>query len=673
MDSATLSVAVAVAAYALVCLVIGVRSAAVTANASDFHIAGRNVSVFAYATAVTAAAFSGWTFISHPALIYAEGFQYAFVSLYAITIPLTAVIFFKRQWLLGKRFGFVTPGDMYANYFRSEGMRVIVFLVAVIIAVPIIAIQFHTTGTLVSFITDGRVTSIEGMWLLSAIVIAYATLGGMEAAARIGTFQFVFMWAGIVGLGLYVGHLAGGIEGISQAIGLLATIDTTRTPDDFSHYVAAPGVIQWVASGPAAQGGEWTAAMVLSYVAGFMGIMAAPAFTMWAFAAGDPRAQGHQQVWGSAFLMGGALIGFAAIIGITPHVLGADPLVNFNARDAALVQSLLPELRSAEDQSQLVLFLIRLVGEAYPFAVGALVLAALAAIQSTAATFITTTGAMASRDIVQSFLIPSASGTLQIMTARIFMLVTSGAALLLATFGLDWAILAGSIAVAIALQMWPALIAVCYVPWITRSAVILGLGVGILAVVATEKMGGQLAAMFGYALPWGRWPLTIHSALWGIGANLITVIVISAITQSRPLYEHRARFQSFLRDFGEVGRSARLLMPIGFVLTLAWLFFAIGPGLIIGNTLFGDPNDPDTWRVLFGMPSIWIWQLIAWASGVLLIWFLAFRLRLAGRLRTTLTPLTEDIGSMAVRTSPRRGAQAGRDGRAMGSAAQPAA
>jgi SSS family solute:Na+ symporter len=51
--------------------------------------------------------------------------------------------------------------------------------------------------------------------------------------------------------------------------------------------------------------------------------------------------------------------------------------------------------------------------------------------------------------------------------------------------------------------------------------------------------------------------------------------------------------------------------------------------------LFGAPNaGPSAW--LFGIPSLWAWQIIWWALGVLLIWLLAYKLEMS-------TPLSEEI------------------------------
>ena len=92
-------------------------------TARDYFLAGRGISIWVFVLAATATSFSGWTFMGHPGLIYRDGFQYAYASFYAVTIPFTGVMFLKRQWMLGKRYGFVTPGEMLSEYFKSDFIK----------------------------------------------------------------------------------------------------------------------------------------------------------------------------------------------------------------------------------------------------------------------------------------------------------------------------------------------------------------------------------------------------------------------------------------------------------------------------------------------------------------------------------------------------------------------
>ena len=86
------------------------------------------------------------------------------------------------------------------------------------------------------------------------------------------------------------------------------------------------------------------------------------------------------------------------------------------------------------------------------------------------------------------------------------------------------------------------------------------------------------------------------------------------------------------------------LIPAGVIITLVWFFFGIGPGAVIGNTCFGNPNDPTTW--IFGIPSIWAWQVLWWLLGVFMMWFLAYKLEMSTVPTKQITALREDIGDL---------------------------
>ena len=84
--------------------------------------------------------------MGHPGLIYRDGFQYAYASFYEITIPFTGVIFLKRQWMLGKRFGYVTPGEMLSDYFQGDMIRILVVVVALLFSIPYLGVQLGERG-----------------------------------------------------------------------------------------------------------------------------------------------------------------------------------------------------------------------------------------------------------------------------------------------------------------------------------------------------------------------------------------------------------------------------------------------------------------------------------------------------------------------------------------------
>jgi hypothetical protein len=223
------------------------------------------------------------------------------------------------------------------------------------------------------------------------------------------------------------------------------------------------------------------------------------------------------------------------------------------------------------------------------------------------------------------------------MYGRLGVILIVLAALVVASTSSDALVLLGGLAVAYGFQMWPALIAVCWWPYLTRQGITVGLIAGLIAVTLTESIGAQY-------MPWGRWPMTLHSAFWGILFNFSLALIISAMTQKQNEHEHRMIFHNFLRDHASLSPEKRGLIPVAWIATLTWFFFGIGPGAVIGNWVFGDPTNAETWT--FGMPSIWAWQLLWWLLGVGMMWLLAYKMELSTIPHKEVVALHEDIGDI---------------------------
>jgi Na+/proline symporter len=653
MDAKVVWLFVFVALYWTYCIFWGIKGALSARTASDYFVAGRQISVWVFILAATATSFSGWTFMGHPGLIYRDGFQYAYASFYAITIPFTGVLFLKRQWMLGKRFGFITPGEMLAYYFKSDAIRILVVLVALIFSVPYLGIQLRASGFLFSALTDGMLGIEVGMWLLSLVVILYVASGGLRAVAYVDSVQAVLLGGGIVVIGIIALTEIGGFGRLTDGIAALSQIDPetgkamfgATTPDGYSAYVAIPGVIQYslgLGSDTEPVGGLWTGMMILTYMFALMGIQSAPAFSMWAFGNKSPEPFAPQQVWASSLVIGFILVFFTAIQGIGAHFLGAD--TDFLQKFPELVNPVMQAglggidlLNSVGGGDMLVPQLVYLLSDTAPWLVGLLAVCALAAMQSTGAAYMSTAGGMVTRDLLKRFVIPNASHVQQKLFGRLGVFAIVFGALTVATTATDALVLLGGLAVAYGFQMWPSLIAICWWPFLTRQGVVAGLVAGLIAVTLTENIGAQF-------MPWGRWPMTLHSAFWGILFNFSIAILVSARTQNEEELRHRMVFHRFLREHAGLPENKRGLVPIAWIITLVWFFFGIGPGAVIGNWIFGDPNDASSW--LFGIPSIWAWQILWWALGVFMMWFLAYRMELSRIPHKEVEALHEDIGDI---------------------------
>lgn len=643
--------------YWAYCIFWGIRGARMARTASDYFIAGRKLSLWVFVLAATATSFSGWTFMGHPGLVYRDGFQYAYASFYTITIPFTGVIFLKRQWMLGKRFGYVTPGEMLSDYFQGDAIRILTVVVALLFSIPYLGVQLAASGYLFNVLTttdiypQGLVGENFGMWVLAIVVLIYVASGGLRAVAYVDTLQCVLLALGIVITGIIALNVIGGWDALNDAMARLGATSVAKWGTtqglgggDYNSYFAVPGVIQWTAGlgKETPVGGLWTGVMILTYMFALMGIQSAPAFTMWSFSNTNPAPFAPQQVWASSFGIGLILIFFTAIQGMAALFLGAQPQIN----EAGLAIANVIPLDVNVQPDALVPFYFNILAENWPWLIGLLAVCALAAMQSTGAAYMSTAGGILTRDLYKRYLNPGATHATQKLFGRLGVTFIVISALLVATYSKDALVLLGGLAVAFGFQMWVPLAGVCYIPWITRQGATWGLAAGLLAVTFTDSFGLTMLEAFGLQ-PWGRWPLTIHSAGWGILFNVLVCVLASAMTQSAQAHAHRMKYHNFLREHASLPQAKRHLIPVAWVVTLAWFFFGIGPGAVIGNDIFGAPDaGREGWT--FGIPSIWAWQILFWLLGVAMMWFLAYKMEMSSVPQAEVEALVEDIGDTSL-------------------------
>ena len=620
--------------YAAYCFFWGVRGSRYNSdNPDQFYLANRSISSWVYFFAATVATFGGLTVISQTSLVFYDGFQYVGTAFIAITVPLGSIFFFKRQWMLSRKFGYITPGEMYYDYYRSDTIRVISVLVTFFVAIPLLAVFFGATGFLVSNLTEGLISRDLSMWVVSLIVLFYVTRGGFKSIASVGVVQSWLYFLTVVLLGFIIYSFVGNFETFGQALAKIASTSISSWGNtngygggDYNGYFALPGVIQWVAGlgKNEAVGGPWTAMMIFTFTISFMGIVLSPSFSMWSYSAKNTKVFSYYQVWGSAVVIGLLLFIFSTYQGIGASLLGANPDINNNSLS---INNLLPEV-SRTEHTIILSHIISLMDKNALWFTGLLTVGLIAALQSTAATFLMTSGSIITRDLYKCYVNKDISWEKELAAARIIMLLIFLASLYIATFAKPAMVLFSGIAISIAFQFLIVLLGMVWFPWITRGAAIFGIIIGIIIVILTETIGQQIT---GNRLPWGRWPLTIHSGVWGLIFNVFVCFSISAFSNIAKIdvyRSHRQKFHDFLNDHMGLHPSRTKLRSFAYVIAIIWLFFGPGPGQILGNNFFGEPGGGyDAW--ILKIPSIWGYQLIWWFFGIGLIWFLASKMDLS--------------------------------------------
>ena len=612
------------------CLFWGARTLRKNSSPESYYLADRSISSWVFFFSATAATFAGITIITFPSLIYADGYSFLATAAIVITIPLGSILFFKRQWMLSRKYNLITPGEMYFKYYKSHTLRITILIIGLFFAVPFLGIIIGATGSMVEFVSAGELGRDSAMWVLTAVVLFYVVSGGFKSMISIGVVQSWLFFVLFISIGLGTYYYLGGLsffDDLATANSFISfgTWGSTQGygGGDLSGFFNVPGVIQWVGglgkNNPS--GGPWTAVMILSFTLSYMGIVLSPTFSMWSYSVKSPKSFYYYQIWGSGAIVGIFLFIFAALLGVGANLLGANPSINLNG---FALNQILPEL-DINNVSLLIFSFIGSLGSASPVLVGLLAICLIAALQSTLAAFLMTSGSMVARDLYRPYIDKEPSWKRELLVARLAMLLICLAALYLATFFETSLILLGGLAIAFGFQLFPVLLGMIWFPWITKTGATLGLITGMFFVILAETFGHKLT---GNALPWGRWPLTIYSGLWGLFFNVIVCFLSSAFSSNDVDKEHRKSFHDFMNDHMGIHPSRKKIKSLAYVLFLIWAFFSIGPGLIFGNLIFGSADlSYDNW--VMGIPSLWAYQIIWWAAGVLLIWFMANKLDLS--------------------------------------------
>jgi Na+/proline symporter len=578
MNAHTTWVYIFLGLYIIYCFYWGLKGYFTEKTSAGYAIAGRSIPFFAFLLAATAASFSGWTFIGHPGLIWRDGLAYAFASFYVLTIPITGTFFSKRTWLMGKRYGFITPGDMYAYYFNSEAIRFLVVLTAVLYSIFYSAVQLMASAALFNVIAGVPVTF--GAIFMAFIVWFYVCTGGLKASTWVGVIQFVLLVGGIVILGAFVitAEQFGGWSGFSAAVSQLD-----------AKFIEVPRVINIGLGGAEGESG-WTAVMVLTYMFALMGIQSSPAFTMWTFGIKSPKPLAWQQAFMSTFVVGFALFFFTAFQGMGAKLLQLAGHANFqNVGQATVVPLLMKEFLP-------------------PVMLGVVFMGAIAAIHSTAAPYIGTGGSILLRDLYWRYIRnQEATHAEQIWMNRVFATILTILALTVGMTSTAALVILGALATAFGFVMYVLLLGVIWGFRFPRVGAVLGVLAGMIAVFLTYKI-------------WPN-PLSMHCAFWGTFTGLVVAYICKGLgmKDDEETVKRQAEVRAFLDDIDAPSESGRQWRSVMKIAVPVWYFFAIGPACILGNSAFS----------FAGFPPLWSWQITWWILGIVMMWALCFKAEMA--------------------------------------------
>ena len=198
MNFIVIGVIAALVIYGIFVAVISVKASQTTSTSGDYLVAGRNVGTITLLATVTLSIWSALAFYGYGASLYRDGIGYWIGAMGACFVGFFAPTIMYRLWLLGKQYGYTTPGDFFMHRYKSKALKLVISVICFVCIIPYISVQ-------VSGVANGIVTTTEGkigFCICVAILVLYMyvhVLGGGNKAV-VGTDLF----AAIVGIAIVI-------------------------------------------------------------------------------------------------------------------------------------------------------------------------------------------------------------------------------------------------------------------------------------------------------------------------------------------------------------------------------------------------------------------------------------------------------------------------------------
>ncbi len=215
-----LAVVATIIGYLLLLLVIGEYARRKTRNSrEDYFLASRSfktVSMFfgLLATFITSFAIIGVPGMAYEVGIGLYGYLYGFTSL---LVPVLIATVGYRIWIVGKRFGHVTPAHIINHRYQTEYLGGLLSGLMTFWTLPYLLLGVMGGGIVLDVLTDGLIPYPVGAGLVTLVVLLYVVAGGMRGATWTNILQGILFIGLLVALFAYLGSAFGGFAEATAA------------------------------------------------------------------------------------------------------------------------------------------------------------------------------------------------------------------------------------------------------------------------------------------------------------------------------------------------------------------------------------------------------------------------------------------------------------------------
>ncbi|AWI79392.1 sodium:solute symporter [Parazoarcus communis] len=227
-----------VVTYLLVSIAIGLIAATRVHNTRDYITAGRNLPMFVVLAMVFATWFGAETVLGISATFLEEGFRGLISDPLgaAVCLVLFGLIFARPLYLMN----LLTLGDFFRQRY-NRSTELILSICIVLSYLGWVAAQVTALGLVFNVLSQGMVSSNEGMLIGAGVVLLYTLFGGMWSVAMTTFVQMIVIVLGLIYVTWLAGDMAGGFSNVVGQAAAEGKLDFLPTLD-------SADMIGWIAA-----------------------------------------------------------------------------------------------------------------------------------------------------------------------------------------------------------------------------------------------------------------------------------------------------------------------------------------------------------------------------------------------------------------------------------------
>lgn len=483
-------VLIIVGIYCVIVLAVGVFSREKGAPSLEaYYVGGRSTRPFVAYFTYVATFHSSFAFLGAAGKLYSSGVDFFATMTSCIVSPMMIYLIGRPVWYLGKKYGFMTQGDLLGDYYDSKLLRTVVAIVSLIFLIPYLQAQIIGGGHIFESVTEGKVPFMWGCIILYAVIIGYILLGGFKAVAWTDTVQGIMM---IVLIWIAGGIILGKVEGTLDWSGMMRTM-----AEKHGDKLLIP-LEKWP--------------IFMTTFLSLFGISVYPPSFQRFYAVDDPKSLKWLAVTSPIYLIFFyvpiMIIAFLGVIHM-PGVAAADQIVP-----------------------------LMLSKYTTPLLTGLVMAGALAATMSSADSQLHAASSIFTLDLYKTLKKGNISDKQGIFVGRVTIVIIAFIALLLSQFSSSLIMSISAFALGGCLQVLPALIGALYWKRGTKIGALSGLISGVAVVLVTQ---------FIWTTPFG---ISISSGAWGLLVNVLVFVAVSLMTQA-PSASQIEKFHGYLASINQ--------------------------------------------------------------------------------------------------------------------------